>query len=755
MRYKSLPYSVRSGTPQTATEPTTVVAGPRRRNGRVMDWILTLPIVLLLPAMLLPFIGAAATGATMTVDDPVYAGQPVEINGSNFPAKTWIQLRWDADPKATSMARTASNGTFKVDITAPADSSGTHVINALSSLRKNVAVRSGTPLATLTVEIQKKPTPSPTPTATPDPTPTSTPRPTATPTPRPTATPTPTPTATPAPAQPTPTPTPVATPAPTPVPTATPVPTPTPTPIPTPVPTPTPTATPTPVPTPTPTPVPTPTPTPATIASNILNGATLTGDVTWIAGVAGTTASSVQFYVDNTLTWTESYAPYQFNGDPSGVLDTHAMTNGAHALKVVATTPAGSLTTSAAVSISNSAAPPTPTPTPTPVPTPTPPAGSAPSCSSSLQAAVNAAASGATITVGACTYHETVTINKPLTIVGPATITGDNSRTYGIVVGSNDVTLDGLTVVDTRNAAQDGGVRVRNSSRFTFENGRILRAAGACISIAGGSGHKVLNSELAYCGQEGFHGTGFTDSLYQGNHIHDNNPNHAYDPYWEAGAGKITNSARVTFDSNEVDHNGGPGLWCDIACSNITYTNNRIHHNEQSGIFFEISTGATITGNSVWENGWSREVWGWGAGILVSSSGGANVYGNTVAWNADGISVISQGRSDRAPTTNINVHDNIVIMKPMSSDSSDKLALAWLQDWSGSLYTSGSNNHGSGNSYWNSLAEPSTRYNWSGSYGTLSSFNGTPGEEGGIYLSSVQRDSALNVAGIPLVAASH
>ncbi|MDQ6810104.1 MAG: hypothetical protein M3Z64_11885 [Verrucomicrobiota bacterium] len=93
--------------------------------------------------------------------------------------------------------------------------------------------------------IDRRPSPSPTPTPRP------TPRPTATPSPQPTATPTPQPTP-----QPTPTPTPRPTPTPTPQPTATPQPTPTPTPQPTATPQPTPT--PTPQPTASPTPVPTP-----------------------------------------------------------------------------------------------------------------------------------------------------------------------------------------------------------------------------------------------------------------------------------------------------------------------------------------------------------------------------------------------------------------------------------------------------------------------------------------------------------------
>ncbi len=390
----------------------------------------------------------------------------------------------------------------------------------------------------------------------------------------------------------------------------------------------------------------------------------------------------------------------------------------------------------------------TPAPTPVPTPLPTPAAG----CPSSLQALVNAAPSGGIVSVGACTFHETVTIAKPLTLAGTGTvITGDRSRTYGIVVTSSDVTIDGLTVLDTTNAAQDGAVRVRNASRFVFRNGVIRNAAGACISIGGGSNNMVSHSELAYCGQEGFHATGVSGLTYEYNSIHNNNPNMAYDPYWEAGAGKVTNTSNLVFRGNDVYSNRGPGLWCDIACTGVTFTGNRIHDNDQSGIFFEISDGALIENNAVWRNGWQRMGWGWGAGILVSSSRNAEVRNNTVAWNADGISVISQNRGDApGPIIGNYVHDNVVVLAPSPSDSSDKMALAWLQDWGGVLYNSGSNNRGAANRYWVSVAEPQGgRYNWNGGISTLSSFNGTPGEEGGAYLTTAQKDAALSAAGIP------
>ncbi len=122
-----------------------------------------------------------------------------------------------------------------------------------------------------------------------------------------------------------------------------------------------------------------------------------------------------------------------------------------------------------------------------------------------------------------------------------------------------------------------------------------------------------------------------------------------------------------------------------------------------------------------------------------------------MAWSPDGISVISQNRSD-APGGAVGnyVHDNVVAIAPKSSDSSDKMALAWLQDFSGVLYSTASNNRGSANRYWTTVTEPQWGlYNWNGSKNTLSDFNLTPGEEGGRYLTTAEKNTALASAGIP------
>jgi hypothetical protein len=127
------------------------------------------------------------------------------------------------------------------------------------------------------------------------------------------------------------------------------------------------------------------------------------------------------------------------------------------------------------------------------------------------------------------------------------------------------------------------------------------------------------------------------------------------------------------------------------------------------------------------------------------------IYDNVVAWNADGISIISQDRSSAEwnRVTGNHVHHNDIFLQPRTSDTSTKFMLAWLQDWDGILYQSASNNRGNDNRYWHSEAEPSSRFEWLGVRSRLSDFNGTYGEHDGTYLTSAEKNTILGQAGVP------
>jgi len=389
-----------------------------------------------------------------------------------------------------------------------------------------------------------------------------------------------------------------------------------------------------------------------------------------------------------------------------------------------------------------------------PAPTPRRVKAPPPDCRISLQGLIDAAPAGSTLIVPACVYRESVTVNKPLTISGKgAVIDGRNSsgsvvRSSWMVITSSNVTVTGFTMRYADNAPQTGALQTANGVRnVVISNCDLSYAHGADVSIGGASYSRVVSCRIHHGGQEGVHvgGSGGTGNLIANNRIYDNNTA-GFNVEVEAGGMKAAGQTDLTVSGNLVYGNDGPGLWCDIHCQGWVVKGNRIYDNAYAGIMFEIGDGATISGNVVWQNGWSKPAWGWGAGILISSSRNANVYSNTVAWNAAGISVISQNRSDApGPVTGDYVHGNTIVGQP------GRFLLAWLQDWGGVLYAASSGNDGAADRYYVTAAENGQqRFEWNASaIGSLATFNGTPGEEGGAYLSAAGARSILSGAGVP------
>ena len=233
---------------------------PRAPGRRLRDWLATGAMLLLIPALVLPFVGASAGGASLTVTPTAATrGQQLTVKGANFPRGD-ASIAWDGGTTAIKTFKIKGNGSFRMSVTVPmrmtigkhtlsvaavpaatttaavaADTSVTTKTNGAAptkGVKAGAAAKTGTTTikaaavpaaesvtasATVTV-VDDTPAPTPTPIPTPAPTAVPTPAPTPTPTPQPTPTPTPpaaTPTPTPAPTQPAPTTTPTPTPKPT------------------------------------------------------------------------------------------------------------------------------------------------------------------------------------------------------------------------------------------------------------------------------------------------------------------------------------------------------------------------------------------------------------------------------------------------------------------------------------------------------------------------------------------------------------
>jgi hypothetical protein len=218
-----------------------------------------------------------------------------------------------------------------------------------------------------------------------------------------------------------------------------------------------------------------------------------------------------------------------------------------------------------------------------------------------IQAAVDAASAGNTITVDAGIYTEKVTINKSVILEGAqhGVIADSRSGPESIVTGidagngvstpfyvtANNVTIDGFTV--------EGAT---SSNQFGFG---ILLGAGT-------SGSHVLNNivqdnivGLALANNGGSDQTVIQHNLFQNN----NQPGPAsgdaiYTDQYVAG-GKLTN---VLIDANTFVGNDGAGIdfsstYAAQAAANITITNNLFVSNGRGLVAFNM-TGSAVQNNS-------------------------------------------------------------------------------------------------------------------------------------------------------------
>jgi len=193
-----------NGTRWVDERPTAPTVSKQPRRGKIREWLLTLPIVLLIPVLLLPTLSAGAASATLEFTGLPTPGATLSITGSAFPEREWVQLSWDGVAVGTTI-RSSSRGDFSATFVVPSDAvAGDHQLSASPSGKRGARYASdaeaASALASVTISVVPVATPPPDPT----------PAPTAT------ATPTPTPTPTPVIVSPTPTPTPVASPTPTP-----------------------------------------------------------------------------------------------------------------------------------------------------------------------------------------------------------------------------------------------------------------------------------------------------------------------------------------------------------------------------------------------------------------------------------------------------------------------------------------------------------------------------------------------------------
>lgn len=280
---------------------------------------------------------------------------------------------------------------------------------------------------------------------------------------------------------------------------------------------------------------------------------------------------------------------------------------------------------------------------------------------------------------------------------------------------ASNVTIKGLAIEKYASIAGKGAINAMAAlvgtgppgSGWVVDSNDIYLNHGAGVRV--NNGMAVTNNKLHDNGEIGVVGSG-NNILVKGNEIYKNNYA-GYGYHWESGGAKIaTYSTHVTFDSNSVHDNMGPGLHGDISDDYFVFENNHTARNVGSGIHYEISYHAVIKNNVVEEDGVlpKGEGFMYGAGILVSNSSDVEVYGNTVRDCMNGIGGAQADRGTDPKTglpyelKNFYVHNNSITQQEGYASGIMKANL-----FDGSVYTLWGN-HFKDNTY--NLSDPSYLY---------------------------------------------
>lgn len=218
-----------------APPPSSPAPKPTRGPRRWRDWLATLPIVLLIPALTVPLVVAMAGGPYLRLSTrDLTAGGHLQVAGGGLAPGSRATLAWDEPKHALAKITADEKGKFLFErVNVPTDAKdGRHYVMIADPsgkilVKARVEVDGSAAVIAPIVKLNPRPTPatgtSTEATPSPDPTtaPTASPEPTAEPTSAATATPTTAPTATPKPTS-APTATPTSAPTATPKPTATP-----------------------------------------------------------------------------------------------------------------------------------------------------------------------------------------------------------------------------------------------------------------------------------------------------------------------------------------------------------------------------------------------------------------------------------------------------------------------------------------------------------------------------------------------------
>jgi parallel beta-helix repeat protein len=180
----------------------------------------------------------------------------------------------------------------------------------------------------------------------------------------------------------------------------------------------------------------------------------------------------------------------------------------------------------------------------------------------------------------------------------------------------------------------------------------------AFYGIAGGADSTITGGRVTGSGSVGIAGGSVDGLTISGVEIDHNGA--SANCGFEGGGFKAGAGTHQHLFNNYIHDNNCTGIWYDVGSNSNEIDHNRVDNNTDGGIFYEISFNASIHDNEVSGNGFGACSWLWGAGIGVASSGGVQVYDNTLTNNCNGVGETQQNRGTPYLLQNVDVHDNSI-----------------------------------------------------------------------------------------------